>query len=383
MRPPATEVLQTDACFLGGIETRGVHRHSVDTLTTPVASSIWTDWLHPIRLYVRGAVVPDPEFWSLIRSLDGSVSPAGIDRLVITLATRGEASIFRFAEDLAEALYSLDTPPHAEQAVLDAEDDDDAPGSMSDDVFLYARCAVVAAGSAVWERVRSDPALLAGRWPLYDAEHLTTVAPLAYEQAVDGGAWDYETRVSYETGSNHDAWRSTSPPAGAEDAKAPWLEVGAGYDIGCGDRTTYSMVRDATVDLLRADPNWVRWWASSGRANLWLFPFYTRRTGTEPVVKLGRTTVKAEFNIDASVCDMDDRLYLSGRARTGLFEMLDVVRQRLQLPPAPAAPPPPALPKKLDLDAPDEFHPYEFDDGFTYDWTPDPAWADWPQELIE
>lgn len=325
--------------------------------------------------------MPDPEFWSHIRSLGGSVSPAGIDRLVSALASAGEASIFRFAEDLAEALYALDTAQHAHQAVNDYEDDDSDTGSMSDDVFLYARCAVVAAGQATWERIRADPSLLAGRWPLYSAEHLITVAPRAREEAVAGGGWDYDTRVSYETGSNDDGWPSTSPLAASMDADGPWLEVGAGFDIGYRERTTYSMVRMATVELLRADTSWVQWWAGNGRTTLWLLPFYTRRPAINPTVKRGRTTVNAEFHIDASIGDVDDRRYLSERGRADILEMLEVVQQRLQLPPVPAAPPPLALPDGLHLDASDESRPNEWDDDFNYDWTPDPAWSNWLPDL--
>lgn len=74
--------------------------------------------------------------------------------------------------------------------------------SMGDDLFLYTRCAVVAAGRSTFSRVRADPTAIAGTWYAFDGEHLLTVAPTAY-QRITKDEWDYDTTVSYETGSNN------------------------------------------------------------------------------------------------------------------------------------------------------------------------------------
>ncbi|MER5599396.1 DUF4240 domain-containing protein [Streptomyces sp. NPDC002265] len=80
------------------------------------------------------------------------------------------------------------------------------PFPQSSDGFLYARCAVVAAGQAVWESVFLDvdkffpytSAECDGEWLLY-------VPDQAYELAT-GKEWDRSTRYCYESYSNKDGW---------------------------------------------------------------------------------------------------------------------------------------------------------------------------------
>ncbi|MGW6390144.1 DUF4240 domain-containing protein [Streptomyces sp. NPDC055103] len=61
-----------------------------------------------------------------------------------------------FAERHAEALYRLDQEQFGTLPVANMKRRNGSPFPQSDDGFLYARCAVVAAGQAVWESAFSD-----------------------------------------------------------------------------------------------------------------------------------------------------------------------------------------------------------------------------------
>src|SRR5918993_1971719 len=153
-------------------------------------------------------------FWALVgrRRSDRHLAV-----LTDTLAALPPEEIERFAGDLATALHALDTPGHYEAA-----------GSPGSDWFLYVRCAVVAAGRTAYDRVSGNPARIR-RFADRDAEPLLTVAPEAYERST-GMPWEYETPVSYETGSNP-AWGADELPPAPEPR---WLELMLGSAAGPG-----------------------------------------------------------------------------------------------------------------------------------------------------
>lgn len=146
----------------------------------------------------------DQEFWGFIRSLNGTIDQSSAAVLATRLSVETPAKIIAFAEKLAELLYAIDSLERAEQHVSDQTVGEDS-FTMSDDLFLYARCAVVAAGTETYQRVLNDPAAMEGHWAVFDGECLLTVVPEAWEE-VTGQEWDHETRVCYETGSNSDRW---------------------------------------------------------------------------------------------------------------------------------------------------------------------------------
>ncbi|MFF3963850.1 DUF4240 domain-containing protein [Streptomyces griseorubiginosus] len=89
-------------------------------------------------------------FWAQIATLNGSATQMGCLRLAEELSRRPLPDIIGFAERHAEALYRLDQEKFGMLPVADLTDRDGRPFPQSADAFLYARCAVVAAGQAIW-----------------------------------------------------------------------------------------------------------------------------------------------------------------------------------------------------------------------------------------
>lgn len=149
------------------------------------------------------------DFWALIATLNGEASEAHCQRLAEELSRRSVADIIGFAERHAEALYRPDQEKFGALPVVNLTDRDGSPFPTSADQFLYTRCAVVAAGRAVWESVFFDVDKFAPYTSTkYDAEWLLYVPDKAYELAT-GQEWDRSTRYCYETFSNKDGWPQT------------------------------------------------------------------------------------------------------------------------------------------------------------------------------
>ena len=95
-------------------------------------------------------------------------------------------------------LYELDREVLVRQTIRWADAPDAEPIPLSDDSFLYLRCAVVAAGRPAVDAVLADPAALEGRlWE--DGEALLYAAGEAADEEID-------TELSFETGSNSEHW---------------------------------------------------------------------------------------------------------------------------------------------------------------------------------
>jgi hypothetical protein len=146
------------------------------------------------------------DFWALIATLDGEATDASCQRLAEELSRRSVPDIIGFAERHAEALYRLDQEKFGTLPVANLTTRDGSPFPQSADVFLYARCAVVAAGRAVWERVFFDVDMFVPYTSSeYDGEWLLYVPDKAYELAT-GEEWNRSTRYCYESYSNQDGW---------------------------------------------------------------------------------------------------------------------------------------------------------------------------------
>ncbi|MFD4582895.1 DUF4240 domain-containing protein [Streptomyces sp. NPDC087659] len=146
------------------------------------------------------------DFWALIDTLNGRANETGCQRLAEELGSRPVSDIQGFAERLAEALYRLDQEKFGLLPVVDLTTPDGGPFPQSGDVFLYTRCAVVAAGQSVWESVFFDVAKFAPFTASeYDGESLLYVPDQAYELAT-GQEWQRQTRYCFESYSNRDGW---------------------------------------------------------------------------------------------------------------------------------------------------------------------------------
>jgi uncharacterized protein DUF4240 len=141
-------------------------------------------------------------FWRFIDLMDWTKrNDDAIMRPVIEeLSHQTVPDINGFEETMAHKLFSIDGEPWARKIGRYAYKGDDKP--FSPDLFLYARCYVVAKGKALYEAVRKDPR----RMPKdKDFEALLEVAQHAYERKT-GRDWTYVSRFDYETFANEDGW---------------------------------------------------------------------------------------------------------------------------------------------------------------------------------
>ncbi|WP_460433158.1 DUF4240 domain-containing protein [Angustibacter speluncae] len=167
--------------------------------------------------------MPDDEFWGLIELLGGQA--VDIEPLVSALAKGPRRRIQRFDDALARALHALDLYALAVQPVQEPDDATEAVTPLSDDGFLYARCAVVASGRRRYEQVLDDPNTFAGIWST-DGEALLDAAGEAWER-LTGREWEHDPPVSVETGSNPAGGWPAPPPAVLEPSFGiDWSEHG-------------------------------------------------------------------------------------------------------------------------------------------------------------
>ncbi|MEV6955515.1 DUF4240 domain-containing protein [Streptomyces sp. NPDC051183] len=142
------------------------------------------------------------EFWKII---DSSLNPEmheTITAIEEALESLSGAEITSFHDRLSEVLFALDRKDlnDVEYRFFGAYE---AAGESPDD-FLFARCAVVASGSAEYNGVMADPSAFAKAWD-WCGQDLLNVIEEAYEEVTDE-VWEYESPVNYETGSNAKAW---------------------------------------------------------------------------------------------------------------------------------------------------------------------------------
>jgi predicted DNA-binding WGR domain protein len=171
--------------------------------------------------YIEGAIASAPQyakpdwasmsmseevFWRIIGLFNWKKT--GDDEAVVKPAIQAlsqmcEPDIARFENILAEKLFALDTESHAREigefAFRDRE-------YFSGDLFLYARCAVVANGREFFESVLAEPSKMPKD---IDFEPLLSVAPEAFERRT-GQEFDQTTAVSYESFSNLTGWKNVA-----------------------------------------------------------------------------------------------------------------------------------------------------------------------------
>ena len=149
-----------------------------------------------VQLHVEQASEADnwlseKQFWEVIDSLDWSkkTSKEILLPAVEKLAAMPLAAIYLFEDKMSEKLFALDTK---ENAV-----------GFGTDSFLYARCAVITEGEKFYQKVLKN----ASKMPKnISFEAVLNLAELAFELKT-GSKFNYTAAISYETGSNQNAWK--------------------------------------------------------------------------------------------------------------------------------------------------------------------------------
>ncbi|PSR08772.1 MAG: hypothetical protein C7N36_21335 [Bacteroidetes bacterium] len=140
----------------------------------------------------------EEQCWRLIDLLDWDASDDDdrvIAPLVKELANENISHIYQFADWLAQKLWLLDTPAHAENLIKQ-------DGFLSVDDFLYARCAVVANGKVYFDSVLKNPT----RFPTTVTFLPLLHTPLIAYQQKKGEEIVYVPLYNYETYGNKTAW---------------------------------------------------------------------------------------------------------------------------------------------------------------------------------
>ncbi|MEU3687956.1 DUF4240 domain-containing protein [Streptomyces narbonensis] len=155
----------------------------------------------------------ESEFWEIVEASAGG--GAGGDAsircgmIAARLAERTPDEITGFADVLAESLFRLDLKVLADTPVKGAVSRSGRPVSLSEDGFLYARCAVILAGRGAYGEILANPAGVDFSPYTTDeagvAEELLEAAPTAFGR-VTGAEWEHVEPFDYETGSNEDGW---------------------------------------------------------------------------------------------------------------------------------------------------------------------------------
>lgn len=147
--------------------------------------------VHPLP--EAASILREGHFWEIIGLLDWAKEDdreAIMEPAIALLSTLSTGAIHQFADILAEKLWCLDTEAHALASL-----GGNAEERLSEDLFLYDRCFVVAHGQAFFEKVLRDPAV----FPVGKSfSPLLRLASMAYErktsqQFVHIPAYDYET----------------------------------------------------------------------------------------------------------------------------------------------------------------------------------------------
>lgn len=148
--------------------------------------------------------MPDARFWEIVAlvgySEDNPTAESAIACAVQELTGCGVDEIFGFEAALTEKLFALDKESYARHIGSSAYAGPDSFFSV--DIFLYARCAVVAKGRLAYEQTLLEPK----RMPQdHTFEPLLYLASEAYERKT-GRVFTFHGPRSYETFSNREGW---------------------------------------------------------------------------------------------------------------------------------------------------------------------------------
>ena len=141
-------------------------------------------------------------FWKIIGMLDWmreGKDDEVVEPVIAYLSEQPEEKIFLFQDILSEKLYRLDGEAYAKNM---GEGSYGSNGHFSSDLFLYARCCVVANGKDFYQEVLSDPAKMPKDLTF---EALLYLAEKAYRRKT-GKRLDRTPAFIYETFFNPAGW---------------------------------------------------------------------------------------------------------------------------------------------------------------------------------
>lgn len=191
-----------------------IHQLKLKDLTTVFFQQLRQQYLDgdmevEVRVYPKtphghpsGRTMTEDEFWNIIALLDWTKE--GNDGAVLQpaieyLSTFPVSDIARFQDILSEKLHRLDGEQYARHT------GDNAYGQgnhFSADIFLYARCCVVANGRSFYEHVLAHPEDMPKD---LDFEALLRLADQASLKK-NGKHLDHIPAYNYETGFNSQGW---------------------------------------------------------------------------------------------------------------------------------------------------------------------------------
>lgn len=190
-----------------------IHRIKLQDLTADYVKALHQQYAEKevsIEIHVLMAGTPpkaapsmsEALFWQLIAQLDWS--KLGNDELVIEpvvqqLSQLSERNILTFYDLLSEKLYLLDGKVYADYSLIPNE-------TFSSDLFLYARCCVVANGRQEYEKVLQEPHNFPKQ--LY-FEKLLQLPEKAWFRKT-GQSLSHRPKYIYETGFNPSGWGAAS-----------------------------------------------------------------------------------------------------------------------------------------------------------------------------
>lgn len=156
------------------------------------------------ELLIESELMIDTKFWSIIDLLDFNCGEEDkiIHPAVLKLSKLNEGDILSFEETLSLKLYLLDTINHAEN-IGEYSYRKGENSYFSEDLFLYARCYVVAKGKDFFGDVVKDPKKMPQN---NEFEALLTISERAYFLKTNKEL-NHISKYDYETFSNVVGWK--------------------------------------------------------------------------------------------------------------------------------------------------------------------------------
>jgi Protein of unknown function (DUF4240) len=135
-----------------------------------------------------------------------------------------------------------------------------------------------------------------------------------------------------DTGLNHVQGPTQDEAPAAERS---WITFGPFLDLKVSWGTHYGQKILWLVERVASDPQWIRWWATSNREELELFPFYSRSGKEISRVTVNKARVSVQLVFDSSRFHNVAPERLREQAIEDFESMIEAARSRLDL----AAPP--------------------------------------------